>query len=123
MCNRHTAQALGVLIEATFAFLDDLRAATNGRVDQLVRLFRGPSQATRFPKDLNVEPMLTANCHGRRPKPSNRAALHTEIHHRVVFQLSAGDGRGEISGKRFHLVIANEARHMQSVDAAICELA
>ncbi len=66
--------------------------------------------------------MLTANRHGRGPKPANRAARHPEVDHRVVFQHAAGDGRSEIRRNRRDLVPDNEACHVQRMNAAIGKL-
>ena len=45
------------------ALFHDLRAPAHGRVEHLVRLFRGPAQPAGFPKDLDVEPVLPADGH------------------------------------------------------------
>ena len=54
---RETERMIQLYREGTTLF-DYLRTATNGRIDQLVRLFRGPLHTARLAEDLNVEPML-----------------------------------------------------------------
>ena len=123
MRDGHPAQTLGLVIKPALAFFHDLRPATHGRMDQLVRLFGRPAEPTGFAKDLNVEPMLPPDGDRRCPKPPHRAARHAEVDHRVVFQHPAADGRGEIGRQPFHLVIADETGHVQRMDATIGELA
>mmetsp|Transcript_7399 Transcript_7399/g.12464 ORF Transcript_7399/g.12464 Transcript_7399/m.12464 type:complete len:348 (-) Transcript_7399:1816-2859(-) len=66
--------------------------------------------------------MLATNGHGRGPKPANRAPAQPEIHHRVVFQHTAGNGRGKVGREHFDLIIADETGHVQRMNTAIGKL-
>jgi hypothetical protein len=115
-------QALGVLVKPALALFHDLGPPADGGVDQLVRLLLTPSATRRFRQTPECRrpccrPMATEDVH----KPPDRAP---DMRKFTIASSSSTrlDGRGEIGRKLLHLVIADEAGHVQRVDAAIGEL-
>ena len=92
MSNRHAREALRVLVQTAFALFDDLRAPAQGCIDPLVGVLRVPFHATSFTKVLNLEAVLTTDCHLRGPKPPHSASGHAEIDLDVIFELARGVG-------------------------------
>ena len=99
-----------------------LRAAVERRPVELVRPFLRPAQPAFFAEDLDVEAVHAPDRHRTRPQAQRRAAVHAKIDHRVVFERAAGHAGDEVGGEFARLLAADVARHVQSVNAAICEL-
>jgi len=66
--------------------------------------------------------VLATDCDRGCPESPDGAAVHAEIHHRIVFKLARGDTGHDVCRQFVDLLSGDEGRHVQRVDAAIRKL-